>query len=120
MTNIERRTCVICGGDGWTDGSAELRRDGRTGDTTCLGCDGRGWTEYRTTRNATHAEALHNGAAGTAADLSAGMTFVCPSSGRTEKVTTVRKRTGGRLFVRTNHHDHQFLSTKNIIITQEA
>lgn len=39
---ISKRDCRICGGDGWTDGSAELRRDGRTGDTTCLGCNGTG------------------------------------------------------------------------------
>lgn len=36
------RDCRICGGAGWTDGSAELRRDGRRGDTTCLGCAGSG------------------------------------------------------------------------------
>jgi hypothetical protein len=41
-----KRNCSICGGDGYTDGSAELRRDGRTGDTTCLGCDGTGTEEF--------------------------------------------------------------------------
>jgi hypothetical protein len=34
--------CHVCGGEGWTDGSAELRRDGRDGDTTCIGCGGSG------------------------------------------------------------------------------
>ena len=37
-----RRTCRVCGGDGWNDESAELRRDGRSGDTTCIGCGGSG------------------------------------------------------------------------------
>ena len=36
------RDCRVCGGDGWTDGSAKLRRDMRTGDTTCIACDGTG------------------------------------------------------------------------------
>ena len=36
------RDCAVCGGDGWTDGSAELRRDGREGDTTCIACEGSG------------------------------------------------------------------------------
>lgn len=43
----ERRTCGVCGGDGWTAGSAELRRDGRTGDTTCIGCGGSGYELVR-------------------------------------------------------------------------
>ena len=36
--------CRICGGDGWTDGSAELKAD--RGDayptTECVGCNGTG------------------------------------------------------------------------------
>lgn len=36
------RDCRICGGEGWTDGSALVRRDGRVGDTTCVGCGGSG------------------------------------------------------------------------------
>jgi hypothetical protein len=41
------RDCRICGGDGWTDGSAELRaeRGDRSGDTTCVGCNGTGKEE---------------------------------------------------------------------------
>jgi hypothetical protein len=34
--------CSLCGGDGWTDSSAELRRDGQTGNTTCIACNGTG------------------------------------------------------------------------------
>jgi hypothetical protein len=33
--------CSVCGGQGWGDGSAALRRDGR-GSTECLGCNGTG------------------------------------------------------------------------------
>ena len=40
--DVTSRDCRACGGDGWTDGSAELRRDGREGDTTCIACDGSG------------------------------------------------------------------------------
>lgn len=36
------KDCHACGGDGWTDGSAELRRDGRKGDTKCIACGGTG------------------------------------------------------------------------------
>lgn len=42
LIRTDRRCCPVCGGEGWTDGSAELRRDGREGDTTCIGCDGKG------------------------------------------------------------------------------
>lgn len=49
---MEKRVCPVCDGDGWTDGSAELRRDGRVGDTTCLGCNGRGWIASEPTRKA--------------------------------------------------------------------
>ena len=39
------RACRICGGDGWTDGSAELRGErnpAHAHDTTCVGCGGTG------------------------------------------------------------------------------
>jgi DnaJ-class molecular chaperone len=38
----QTRDCRICGGAGWTDGSALLRRDGKTGSTECVGCEGTG------------------------------------------------------------------------------
>jgi hypothetical protein len=40
--------CRVCGGTGWTDGSAELRRDGRQS-TECIGCAGAGsrWPHNR-------------------------------------------------------------------------
>jgi hypothetical protein len=40
--NLRAFDCRVCGGAGWTDGSAELRRDGRDGDTTCIACNGTG------------------------------------------------------------------------------
>lgn len=39
---IHSRDCHACGGQGWGDGFAETRRDGREGDTTCTYCDGTG------------------------------------------------------------------------------
>lgn len=36
------RDCRLCGGEGWGDGSAMLRRDGRKGDTACIACGGNG------------------------------------------------------------------------------
>jgi len=40
--------CHVCGGSGWTDGSASLRRDGK-GSTECIGCNGAGtrWPHNR-------------------------------------------------------------------------
>lgn len=38
----QKKDCHACGGMGWTEGSAELRRDGKTGNTTCICCGGSG------------------------------------------------------------------------------
>jgi hypothetical protein len=42
------RVCYVCGGSGWTDGSAMLRRDGKQS-TECIGCAGAGsrWPHNR-------------------------------------------------------------------------
>jgi hypothetical protein len=42
------RVCYVCGGSGWTDGSATLRRDGRQS-TECIACNGAGarWPHNR-------------------------------------------------------------------------
>jgi hypothetical protein len=36
------RDCRVCGGSGWTDGSAKLRRDSNKGSTECIACKGSG------------------------------------------------------------------------------
>lgn len=47
----DRKTvCPICGGEGWTDGSAVIRGEhnkANAHDTTCVGCDGSGVVKWR-------------------------------------------------------------------------
>lgn len=38
--------------------------------------------------------------------LGRGQWIICPTSGRPEKISLVRRHADGRVFVRTNHHDH--------------
>lgn len=38
----DTKTCAACGGEGWGDGSAEIRRDANKGSTTCVACGGTG------------------------------------------------------------------------------
>lgn len=58
---VDEISCSLCGGDGWTDSSAEIRgrnNSAHAHDTTCVACDGTGVEPRTTKRRKTTAAAL--------------------------------------------------------------